>query len=387
MKTALEMAKEWNVNVRTVQKWAKDGKLAQAHKIGRDWMIPDNTKCPLENHENPLLTKSQGGLAMPLMNGTFLPGEALNYISSIKNTEERCIAIAEYYYFCGNTQMSCLHSEQMLLSENDHIRLSALLVHSFSNIEQKNIEAVRKNITKIQEEVQLLSHDSEKEATGMLVRSLIAILLHNTRELPLSLDKFTKFLPDGMKLYAYYALAHLWYLKGDYSRSLGIADTGLSMLNTVYPISLIYLNLIAAMDCMNMKNTVKGKEYFINAWELAKYDGFYQPFGEHHGLLQGLVEVVLKKEHQDAYDKIIKITYQFSDGWRKIHNLETCESVTDLLTTTEFSIAMLASKKWSNKQIAQYMDISEGTVKNHISNIYNKLNIRNRKDLSKYLLI
>ncbi|MEG1426760.1 MAG: LuxR C-terminal-related transcriptional regulator, partial [Oscillospiraceae bacterium] len=192
--------------------------------------------------------------------------------------------------------------------------------------------------------------------------------------------------PGDMKLFACYASAHLWYLKGDYSRSLGTAETGISMAHITYPIPLIYLHLISAVDCMNLRDTEMGKEHFVKAWDLAKKDGFYQPFGEHHGLLQGLVEVILKKEDPAAYGRIVEITYGFSSGWRKIHNPDTHEAVTDLLTTTEFSIAMLASKAWSNRQIAQYMNISVGTVKNRMSDIYNKLNITNRKDLKKYLL-
>ncbi|MEG2907781.1 MAG: LuxR C-terminal-related transcriptional regulator, partial [Erysipelotrichaceae bacterium] len=62
------------------------------------------------------------------------------------------------------------------------------------------------------------------------------------------------------------------------------------------------------------------------------------------------------------------------------------ESVTSVLSTTEFTIAMLASKKWTNKQIAQHMNLSTSTVKTYISHIYDKLQITNRKELNKYML-
>ena len=88
----------------------------------------------------------------------------------------------------------------------------------------------------------------------------------------------------------------------------------------------------------------------------------------------------------EQYEKIIGITYRFSDGWRKIHNPDTAETVTDLLTTKEFSIAMLASKDWSNKEIAAYMELSAHTIKHYMSVIYQKLAISNRDELKRYML-
>lgn len=385
MKTTMEMAEVWGVNVRTVQKWAKEGKLEGAQKASRDWLIPDAVKCPLTEKSANQKPPEEETLAMPFMNGIFMPGEGLAYIETLENPESRALAMAEYHYFCGNSEKSRLAAEKLIQSEDRHICISAFLVHLFSCIGQGRIEEARQNIGIIQGKFQGIK-TQQGEASGLLVRCLTAVLLHNTKEIPVPMEQFAKFLPGGTKLFACYALAHLWYLKGDYSRSLGTAETGLSMASVSYPISLIYLNLIAAVDCMNLRDTEKAKAYVELAWDLVKKDGFYQPFGEHHGLLQGLVEVCLKKEDPVAYGRIVEITYDFGSGWRKIHNSDTNESVTDQLTTTEFSIAMLASKKWSNRQIAQFMDVSLGTVKNRISDIYEKLNITNRKDLKKFLL-
>lgn len=86
------------------------------------------------------------------------------------------------------------------------------------------------------------------------------------------------------------------------------------------------------------------------------------------------------------YERIIAITYKFSFGWRRIHNPDTNEYVADNLTTTEFTIAMLASRGWTNQEIADYMQITPRTVKQHMTCIFNKMSISNRKQLKDYML-
>ena len=50
--------------------------------------------------------------------------------------------------------------------------------------------------------------------------------------------------------------------------------------------------------------------------EISKPDDLIEGIGEHHGLLQGLIETCMKKEHPDDYARIIDITYKFSAGWK-----------------------------------------------------------------------
>ncbi|TXL66761.1 response regulator transcription factor [Cerasibacillus terrae] len=55
------------------------------------------------------------------------------------------------------------------------------------------------------------------------------------------------------------------------------------------------------------------------------------------------------------------------------------------LTARELDIAHLLMRGKSNKRIAHRLQISEGTVKNYISEIYQKINIRRRKDAIDFL--
>jgi DNA-binding NarL/FixJ family response regulator len=52
------------------------------------------------------------------------------------------------------------------------------------------------------------------------------------------------------------------------------------------------------------------------------------------------------------------------------------------LTARELEVAVLVAEGLSNKEIARRLDRSEGTVKIHLHNIYEKLGVRNRTSLA-----
>ena len=153
-----------------------------------------------------------------------------------------------------------------------------------------------------------------------------------------------------------------------------------------YPIPAIYLHLVAVMDYMSLKQTERARAHLLAAWALARPDDLIEGFGEHHGLLGGMLEAALKKDWPEDFKRIISITYRFSAGWRKVHNPATGEQVADNLTTTEFATAMLAARGWTNQEIAAHLGISLNTVKQYISTVLQKLNIKQRKDLKRYML-
>jgi len=193
-------------------------------------------------------------------------------------------------------------------------------------------------------------------------------------------------LPEGLRLFASYVMAHALYLRGEYGRSLGMAENALIMKQGSYPISELFLHLAASMACMSLKDIDAAKTHFGVAWNIARPDGLIELIGEHHGLLQGLIEACLKTQYPDDFARIIEITYRFSYGWRRIHNPDSGEDVADDLTTTEFTMAMLACRGWTNAEIARHMGVSPGTVKNRLSGVYAKLGIGTRAELVAHML-
>ncbi|NAP01076.1 DNA-binding response regulator, partial [Halomonas sp. MG34] len=55
------------------------------------------------------------------------------------------------------------------------------------------------------------------------------------------------------------------------------------------------------------------------------------------------------------------------------------------LSKRELDITYLLMQNYTNKQIAENLFLSEGTIKNYISELYHKFAIPNRKKLIQYL--
>jgi two-component system response regulator DegU len=51
------------------------------------------------------------------------------------------------------------------------------------------------------------------------------------------------------------------------------------------------------------------------------------------------------------------------------------------LSPREMEVLQLVAQGWDNAQIARTLSISEGTVKNHVTNLYNKVGARSRAEL------
>lgn len=130
----------------------------------------------------------------------------------------------------------------------------------------------------------------------------------------------------------------------------------------------------------------EAQEEMLRSWELAKMDGFLEPFIEHHGLLRGLIEACIRNRDPEAYQRITKGVLSFSRGWMALHNPENRRKVTGELSTMEFSIAMLASGGWTNKEIGEHLGISINTVKHYLTDIFCKLNVKKRDELKKFML-
>lgn len=268
-------------------------------------------------------------------------------------------------------------------------RLSACLICAYANLhigESQQAKLILKQMNA------MLSQAGERspqlKAASAFVSATGAVLLHLPlpEELP-ETDELLPLLPQGLRAFALYVQAHLLYLKGEYAHSAGVAEATLAMGADTYPIPAIYLHLIAVMNYMSLKAVDKARDHLLAAWELARPDDLIEAFGEHHGLLGGMLELIVKPEWPEDFKRIIDITYRFSAGWRRVHNSATGDEVADDLTTTEFVTAMLAARGWTNQEIADHLGVSINTVKRHLAHAMEKLDVASRKDLSRYMLL
>lgn len=395
--TVREAAEKWKVSPRLVQQLCTDGRVQGAQKFSGSWAIPADAEKPEDPRKAKRRKAAQpepdaGTIAgvnlMPLMNTPFPPGSCRETIEAMEEGYRKDIAWAEYHYFSGQAEKAMQEAEQYLNCTDGACQLSACLIYAYACLTMGQIDRARYALEEIKRTLASGKNSAPyMRAMEAFVAFASSVLLHLPlpEELPPA-QEFLPLLPSGLRAFALYVQAHYLYLKGEYGRSAGMVEATLAMGADAYPISAIYLHMVAVMDYMSMKQTDRAQGHLLEAWALAQPDDLIEAFGEHHGLLGGMLEAVIKPGWPDAFKRIIDITYRFSSGWRRVHNPITGHDVADDLTTTEFAMAMLAARGWTNQEIAEYLNISANTVKNHISDAMKKLQVENRKELKQYML-
>lgn len=392
-----EAAAKWGVSERRVNQYCAEGRILGAKRFGSSWAIPDSAEKPGDPRKNksqapsvkPSKKEKLYSDFMPLMSTAFEPGKCKETIAKIPAGPKKEIALAEYCYFSGQAEKAMRKAELYLTHPEASCRLSACLIYAYACLTMGQITHARYALNEIRKTLSAgAEHTPHIRAIEAFVASASAVLLHLPlpEEMP-PMQKVLPMLPSGLRAFALYVLAHYLYLKEDYSRSVGIVEATLAMGGEEYPIPAIYLHLVAVMDYMSLREREKAEYHMLAAWEKAKPDDLIEGLGEHHGLLGGMLEAVIKPKWPEDFKRIIDITYRFSSGWRRVHNPITGHDVADDLSTTEFTVAMLTARGWTQQEIAEHMNISVNTVKSHLAQVKKKLNVKNRKDLKKYMLL
>lgn len=323
------------------------------------------------------------------MNTPFAPGHCRQTVQAMPPGPRRDIAMAEYYYFTGHPAQAARAAEPYLTSPDMGLHLSACLIYAYASLSLKRAQRAKFALGELNASLASAGAQVPRfRAAAAFVAFAGTVLLHLPlpEEMP-QVESFLPLLPPGLRAFALYVQAHYLYLKKEYAHSAGMVEATLAMGASAYPISAIYLHLVAVMNYMSMKQTGRAQAHLLAAWEIARPDDLIEGFGEHHGLLGAMLEAVIKPKWPEDFKRVIDITYRFSSGWRRVHNPITGHDVADDLTTTEFAIAMLAARDWTTQEIAQHLDISANTVKTHIYEAMRKLNVENRKGLKQHMLL
>ncbi len=392
-----DASQKWGISERFVQRYCMEGRIEGAKKFGKAWAIPVSAQRPEDLRKAPAdlasitppLPPPRPFAPMPLLNTPYKPGHCMDAIVKMQDGNARNIALAEFYYFSGQSAKASDIAEEYLTSQDISLRLSACWIYAYANLALGRIPRARQAMAQLNTTLAAMDEHTPlpEKALAVCISTGASVLLHLPLPKILSpLKRYIHLLPTGLKLFVLYIEAHHSYLNQQYGACIGIAETALALEGELYPIPTIYLHMVATMGYMSLRQPEQAREHLLEAWKIAQPDDMIEAFGEHHGLLGGMLEAAIKKDFPDDFDRMIAITYSFSSGWRKIHNPETGNSVADTLTTTEFAIAMLAARNWSNKEISTHLDISPNTVKMHISSALQKLGISQRKELSRFML-
>ena len=98
--------------------------------------------------------------------------------------------------------------------------------------------------------------------------------------------------------------------------------------------------------------------------------------------LAAAIETVYSGQAMINPDIATKVLKLFSRMAQADYSIQISESQVAELTKTEWKIIEQVECGYSNKEIAEKLSLSEGTVRNYLSNILNKLDLRDRTQLA-----
>lgn len=114
------------------------------------------------------------------------------------------------------------------------------------------------------------------------------------------------------------------------------------------------------------------REYILETLKLGA-DGYMLKDSDASSFIKGIREVFQGKKYiQPSVEDLVTVSMDYDDleneNLSKIHTL----------TKREYEVLMLIAEGMNNKNIADKLYISEKTVKNHVSNIFKKLDLNDR---------
>ena len=129
---------------------------------------------------------------------------------------------------------------------------------------------------------------------------------------------------------------------------------------------LIRIQTSAAYEKLGM--TEEARVWLRKALADAEPDGFVMPFVENYDCLQPILAREMKN------DLTVKIT-DLGETAKARNAASVRPAAFDVLTAREFEIVELMVQRLSNREIAEKLYLSEGSVKQYANQIYSKLHI------------
>ena len=176
----------------------------------------------------------------------------------------------------------------------------------------------------------------------------------------------------------------VYLAQGAYARVVGYSAELLPVCEAMhYALVALYLRIQAAAAYERLGKSEEAHAWLKKALSDAAPDGLVMPFVENYDILKPLLEREIKN---DLISKIIEL----GEAATARNAAGTRPAAFDVLTPREFEIVELMAQRLSNREIAEKLYLSEGSVKQYVNQIYSKLHIEGdtrtkRKQLAELL--
>ena len=128
----------------------------------------------------------------------------------------------------------------------------------------------------------------------------------------------------------------------------------------------IRIQVAAAYELLDKHS--EAREMLAQALTEAEPDGFVIPFVENYRFLKPLLM-------QEIQGGLVQKIIELGEAAEKRKNRTVRPTAFTALTDREYEIVLLMTQRLSNREIAEKLFLSEGSVKQYINQIYSKLHI------------
>lgn len=151
----------------------------------------------------------------------------------------------------------------------------------------------------------------------------------------------------------------------------------------------LHIQLAAALERLGRRK--EALDELRSALEFALPDNIVMPFAESEAYVFELLKELQNKDvYAEEIGRILPLAEQFRDARENIHREHLGENETYGLSEREFEIARLAAQRKTNLEIAEELHLAEGTIRNQLSRIFDKLGLlgdgKNKRTLLEDLL-
>ena len=168
----------------------------------------------------------------------------------------------------------------------------------------------------------------------------------------------------------------VYLAQGEYSKVIGRNESILAMCQALH-YDLVALHVQIQLLAANWKlgKTEQALDLLRRSLSQAFPDGILMPFVENYPYIEELLKGSFFGINENFLFRITRMGKEWEMRCDQLKKEEAYPPVFKVLSDRELEITELMAKHMSNKEIAQSLFLSEGTVKQYINQIYSKLQI------------
>ena len=161
----------------------------------------------------------------------------------------------------------------------------------------------------------------------------------------------------------------VYLAQGAYARVVGYSAELLPVCEAMhYALVALHIRIQTAAAYERLGKSEEARAWLRKSLSDAEPDGLVMPFVENYDILKPLLEREIKN---DLISKIIEL----GEAATARNAAGTRPAAFDALTPREFEIVELMAQRLSNREIAEKLYLSEGSVKQYVNQIYSKLHM------------